>query len=384
MSEWSTLWFVAATLYVTECLVWVRSNQVLFYQALPRSDWRVVSGQTLFGNDSGGFALISPLRVDTVGFVAGHSCVRTSPEGVCASDKNSATSVFIPFSEMKSVSASLGDIYVNRRKFAATGSTAGARDIASRIQQLRSASATEREAINHRQLSAALQRTEAAKVLACVMSLARPLRRVAMALVLVFCSAPLAFSLAGPYPTVWVLMGAVLAISGLGANTFARQHRVLYPKDRFDRVMTALTLILFPPAIGRAVQRLSREALVAFHPIAIAHAVCDAETARSFFCRELFDLRRLTHDLANDVHTPASECVRWSIATEIVAIEHEVGCGMEAILSAPAPRNESMVGYCERCQSQFAFDVRHCPSCPGSENVLPFNGECRQPPNAVA
>ena len=60
MSEWTTLFVVAAALYLVECCVWAKSTGTVLYRFGWRRVWRVARGADLPGNFRGGLALADP------------------------------------------------------------------------------------------------------------------------------------------------------------------------------------------------------------------------------------------------------------------------------------------------------------------------------------
>ena len=95
----------------------------------------------------------------------------------------------------------------------------------------------------------------------------------------VFAVVPVVVFLVGPYPTWPYLLAGLLLATAVTAFLVYRAHALLYPKCPSYWWMHLLTMILLPVGAIRAVDKLSRDALCEFSPVAVVPLLCGNDMA---------------------------------------------------------------------------------------------------------
>jgi hypothetical protein len=184
---------------------------------------------------------------------------------------------------------------------------------------------------------------------------ARPLVRLGMLLWgYCFVVAPLLMVALG-IRRVWlpVLVG-LFASAIVVVACFARQWRVLRPRDAGGWKAEALPMILSPLAAICAADNLTRSACASFDGLAVVAALA----TRDDFVR----IARLYFFAAREEAASGS-------AARLDAILDD-GLRM-AILQPPSPLSEDMKGYCPRCHTQLVRETGDCPECLQT-GIIPF------------
>src|SRR5438105_4759085 len=118
MSEWAILGLVALVLYLVECFAWVEAAAVDCFKPALRNRWRCAQGATLPGNQRGGLVILDPLTLSGSVVVCHSWPFSVSPHGLTNLAVDGGTVPpselsYIPFDELQTVRAELGEIYVN-------------------------------------------------------------------------------------------------------------------------------------------------------------------------------------------------------------------------------------------------------------------------------
>src|SRR5262249_21291214 len=88
----------------------------------------------------------------------------------------------------------------------------------------------------------------------------------------------------------WIIANVFLCWIAAVA-VFRQAHRKLQPEAHRERRKHTFLMSVLPLEAMRACDVLLRDALVAFHPLAIVHALCDRRTFVEFAQKLLLDLR---------------------------------------------------------------------------------------------
>ena len=141
MSEWTTLFVVAAGLYVIECCVWTKSTRTVLFRHCWRRVWRVARGADLPGNFRGGIALIDPVCWSGSVAIAGEWPVSISPTGLAnvapaGWESGSSGSRYVSFDSIRHVDTQAGEIRINGQMFARVSSSFLAHHLTDEIKSL--------------------------------------------------------------------------------------------------------------------------------------------------------------------------------------------------------------------------------------------------------
>ena len=166
----------------------------------------------------------------------------------------------------------------------------------------------------------------------------------------IFVVAPLVMVVFGPMASWPYLLAGLFLSSLMVAVLFFRAHRVLFEGARYDRWVQTISMTLFPIAAIRAVDRLSKDLLSRFHPVAVVNVFCAEETAHEVARREWFDVSRPSESTPA---SPGQDCLSWhraALKRHIESLSQRTGHDLR---QAPAKDDETMVHYCPRCHRQF-------------------------------
>lgn len=362
MHEWVLLGIVAAAFYLIECCAWIAVPCWACYRH-PVRGWRAAFASNLAGNDRGGVLLASPLHFSGAVVQSCEWPVAIDPEGLvigALSDRDAQDPQYLLFNDVQSVRPSLATVLINERVTIATPSAVAAAELAGLLEALRSARKREREKL----IKAAMaERFAVADIAARWQWFQRETRVVRVASVIstawLFAVVPIALLLAGPIAS-WPYLLAGLLICGVVTATLCfRVHRRLYVVAAADRWVLALSMAFFPLAAFRACDRLSKELMWRFEPVAMVAAFCKPAAYTSVIRPMVFDLSR--PPAAGD-SAPAT-CLAWHhevLTAQLSELLRGAACHP---LTAPAREDASMAAFCPRCHAQYLDGREACSTC---------------------
>ena len=170
---------------------------------------------------------------------------------------------------------------------------------------------------------------------------------------------PVAFFVIGPLGS-WPYLLAGLFISGLIVSIeFIKVHRRELPHGA-DRWIHAVSMTLFPIAAIRAADRISKEKLSFFNPLAVVAVFCHDRAGMALLRRHGFDLER---NVAQAVDSPAANCRAWYRAEQRSAFRILLKSLKHDPFAPPDKADASLTSYCPRCHSQYGEDAGECGDC---------------------
>jgi len=362
MSDWVVLGCVAAVLYVVECLSWTPRAAWSVFRA-PRGDWTAARGGDLPGNDRGGFVLGHPLIVSGAVVRSSEWPVSFSPEGVVAAPASSPSDEprYWPFDDIETVHPSFDEIVINRSHAIPAGSEVSAVWFSQLIRTLLDAKKAKREKILSAELAGIID-TAAIKAVWARFRVTTTILRISSwaPFLWIFVLAPLVMVVFGPLASWPYLLAGLFLSSLMVAVLFFKAHRALFEAARYDRWVQAISMTLFPIAAIRAVDRLSKDLLARFHPVAVVNVFCPEETAHEVARREWFDVSRPPD---STTASPDQNCLSWyraALQRQIESFSLRAGYDLR---EAPDKDDETMVHYCPRCHRQFGQSAATCSDC---------------------
>lgn len=373
MSDWAALAVVAAAFYLIECLAWIDSAACVCFARPLRTGWKCAAGAELPGNDRGGVLLVDPLSVSGA-LVACHPwpfCI--SPDGVTNVVAYDAPDTghephYVSFEHIKTVRAELGDLRINGERFVRLGSSSLALHLAEQIERVWKQRVEDRAS----EIKAAITRTlDGGAVVEQWAAFQHSVGRLAICcaslLSYAFVVTPLVLFFFGPFPSWQYLLLGLTVITLATATTYYRAHAKLHPQCPYDRWVHTVSMVLFPVAAIRCVDRLSRDALMEYQSIVVAPVLCGIAAAKPFLRRAVIDLGGVRTAFA--VATPrqgSEQCADWFRQALAAEIEAALGPIREDLLAAPQREDDTMVSYCPRCHAQFGSTrSSECAGCQG-------------------
>ena len=130
--------------------------------------------------------------------------------------------------------------------------------------------------------------------------------------------------------------------------------------------MHIAVMLLNPLSSIRAHDLLARHLFALYHPLAVAHVLCETEIFAELARRLLLDLRHPIEPTCPDGLAEADQVEKWYRARTLAALEEFVdatGVSVDRLLAPEPPLDESCRSYCPRCRCQYVMGQGHCASC---------------------
>jgi hypothetical protein len=373
MSEWTTLFVVAAGLYVIECCVWTKSTRTVLYRHCWRRVWRVARGADLPGNFRGGIALVDPIGWSGAVAIAGEWPISISPAGLVNSApagtrSGTSGSRYVPFDEIRHVEAQPGEIRINGQLFARASSSLLAHHLTDEIKSLCLQRPNKRAAAIKRIVAATLSEAAVDEAWSSVQRQGARLAPLCAALFsLVFVASPVLVFTLGPLRVWPVLLAALLGLTGATAFCYFRAHRRLFPRLSNDRWTDTLAMAVLPLSAMRSADKLTKDALSLYSGLVVAPRLCGGPASLKYLRAELMDFER--DEDQPDVTDDVTRCVQWF--REVLAAASGAALKrLEIEAFAPPVREDDCESYCPRCHGQYlSTDARSCSGCPDVQLV---------------
>lgn len=378
IGEGPTLLLILVFLYLSECVIWVKRESVVFVSAWG-SRWRLAVPPSWMGNAKGGLLLLNPLPPAGRVFLSHLSPVSISPLGICAFNLQTLpaearspyqSGEFLPFSKIKDSSSDGAYLVINKEKFTKCTTAHQARALAKVVGSLAQATASKRENMARAWIARQFAADEAAALVQESEKLIKPIQQMGVILFLVlFVLTP---SLAFTYGFTPLIIPVAIVMVGLAveiALMFHRAHKQLYPEESSERLESLVKMILCPPVSIRAADILTRNLLSGYSPIVMA-SVLPGSGEPQFVRAVVLDLKHpLKHEVMDET---AEQTITWTAKEQLNVCLDEVKKGRylkpEELLT-PTQREENSVSYCPRCRCQFVVSDGECPDCPGVQLV---------------
>src|SRR5688500_10723997 len=296
MYDWALLGLAAAAFYLLECCAWISRPCLACFRHPLTGGWRAAAAADLIGNDRGGLLLTSPF--DFSGAVV-QSCelpFTVNPDGVltvAVGERDDQDPDYVAFEDIDTIRPVLETVRINERIGIKTSSAVAAAEIAALLETLKSARRRDRDKLIR---SAIAERLSVGSIeerwkwfhvetrvlrLACMLSTAW-----------LFVVAPVALVLFGPLAS-WLFLLAGLFLCGVvTASLCFRTHKRLFRVAASDRWVHALSMALFPLAAFRACDRLSKDLMWRYDPIALVAAFCQPQSRAGVIRPIMFFLYR--------------------------------------------------------------------------------------------
>lgn len=372
MSPTQELLLVAVGLYLLECLIIVPRNALLF-AARGLAALRIIRADSLVGSVSHGGHLAMPLPPLGVVFVAEPWAIALSPKGICSLPdgcfggpaSNSPVPEGISFDDLQKCTARGNQLCLNDQPYLTCVSEYAAGAWCTLIRSVHAAPAADRAALIAAALRERCDAAEVALVATRAGAATGGIRLICnLLLVYLFGLAPAAIWRYGVVNT-WLLLLLGLLPLWLGAVVaYHVAHRGLYPARRGQRWLHMLTSTLLPIGAIRAVDAITRDALVGFHPAAIARALCRPDVHRAYLQELLADAifsPPAPADLGGEIRT----WFRALLRRELGGLAHASGLTLDQLHAPPEADSGDCQRWCPRCRGQFVISAPECPTCPG-------------------
>jgi len=377
ISDGQTLLFILALLYLTECLIWVKKQSVVFVSYSGRR-WRLATPISWLGNANGALLVLNPLPPPGRVFLSHLLPISISPSGVCAFNSQTLpsgarpatqTGEFLPFSTIEKTGTDGAYLVLNGHKFAKCATAKQAKALASIIETVRAAKVSKRETLVRSWLTKQFDARAATRLWHEADESISLIRWVcSIFFVFMFVGIPVLVTLYGLEQLIIPLAIGIVALALQIAILFFIAHRKLYPSESQERLESLVKMIVCPPVSLRAADVLTRNLLAEFSPIVVANVLASAGHKTNQFARDfLLDLHHpLKHEVIDE---KAEETIDWMNAAQLKAcrehVQRDCKLTVDSLLQA-AEREGDSASYCPRCGVQFVTGAGdECPDCPG-------------------
>jgi hypothetical protein len=185
-------------------------------------------------------------------------------------------------------------------------------------------------------------------------------------LVFVFVLTPIAGILYG-LVHVWLPLLALLVLAQVFIVwAFVRAHKALFPDERGERRSHVILMSLSPPAAMRALDALSRDLLVEFHPLCVARVMLEEEEFRALAARVLRDAHHplpMGREGTDADVVAAAESWRRRSTAALERFVRKQGVPDELWTLPPNREGDDCTTYCPRCLQQFTIPAGKCARC---------------------
>lgn len=364
MHEWALLGAVAAAFYILECCAWVGVPCWACFRHPLHRRWRATPAADLVGNDRGGLVLTSPF--DVSGAVV-QSCewpFTVNPDGVvnaAPGERDDHEAEYVAFKDIDTIRPALAAVLINERVAIKAPSAVAAAELAASLQNLKSARRRDRDKMIQTMIADRLSISSIEERWKWFHAETRTLRRACLfSTAWLFLATPIVLLGFGPLASWPFLLAGLFACGVLTSTLCFRSHQRLFGVAASDRWVHALSMAFFPLAGFRACDRLSKELMWRFEPVAVVAAFCEPRVYADVMRPIVFDLSR---PIVAAPHADWAGCRTWHrevLHDHVSRMLRAVDCEP---LAAPDREDVSMAAFCPRCHTQYSAGREACSAC---------------------
>lgn len=358
MSDWLVLGALAIAFYLYECCTWTPAAALACVRRPFRRTWFAAFGSDLLGNESGGFAFADPMTLSGNVIHSSQWPLAVSPDGV--SLDNSESDRFWPFESIGAITADEKQVRFNGEVVCRAVSETHAAALVAILEDTRAVGHSARFSVIRTSLRETFDDDAVKENWDAFLQSSRRLSRLAaVPLAWLAVITPVTFYVIGPLASWPYLLAGLFLSSLIVSAEFIRVHRQQLPHGA-DRWIHAVSMTLFPIAAIRAADRISKERLSFFNPLAVVAVFCNDPAGLSLLRRQGFDLERSVVQ-ADD--SPAATCRAWYRAEKRSALQMLLKSFKQDPFAPPERADASLTSYCPRCHSQYGDDTGECADC---------------------
>jgi hypothetical protein len=361
---------VALFFYLSGRCLW-RPARTLAFRSIFFGRYRAVVERSTLGNQSGSLLLSDPFVPLRPVYLVDLPELLFAPEGVAVL-KNQEPIAFptglqwIRYEEIAAVTRSEGTVTINGRVAIRCRTAGEAVGLLAQLDALRAISPRERTDQIRADMKRAFNLSEARRTLRKTsVALDRLRSNANVWLAGIFAAYFLGASQFG-YATMTLFLLVTLEASAIHLGfQFYRLHRRIYPEERRNRTGELVKFLCCAPTVFHCVDAIASGLLARFHPLVVAHLVCEpAEFDRH--CAQWVRALRFAKPEGNE----SALWVRVESKRLLEAFLATIGRPIERYLAAPGRVDPASNSYCPRCEAQFGFAEGLCPDC--DIRVVPF------------
>ncbi len=361
-------------MYLTECVTLVRKDALVVGKAW-FAKWTIRCPSGLFGSQERGLILSNPVPPLGTTLLAQAWPFSPAPEGIHAyaaltihpEGRTREDGPFVAWDDVHGIAVDDKVLRTGAAELGRADTDAGAAHWAAMVRDQAKAAPADREDGIQRMIDRSLDRTAALRRAQDLDEAGRWTRRLGIVLWLhVFVAVPAVVKTWGIVHTWPILALVMLVLMWANAVLLWRAHARLYPAQGGDRARAVFQALVWPPAAIRTSDYLARPAMAGLHPLAVAHALLDADAFKAHARRVLLDARIPLKPECRSEDPRARNAEAWYRDRLKSALERFVraqGIDPEALCAAPAPKDGTSRSYCPRCDAQYTLRDGTCSTC---------------------
>jgi hypothetical protein len=356
--------------YLSGRCLW-RPARTLAFRSIFFGRYRAVVAPGTLGNQSGSLLFADPFLPLRPVYLVDLPEVLLAPEGVAVVNREDPMAFpaglpWIRYEEIAAVTRNERTVSINEKITVRCRTAMTAAAVVAQIETLRRISPGQRSDRIRSDIKGASNLSEARRTLRKTSGALDRLRSSANVWLagIVIAYALGASQLGYATMTLFLLLALEAAAIHLSIQ-FHRVHRRLYPDEGRHRRGELIKFLCCSPTVFHCVDAISSGLLSRFHPLVVAHLVCEPP---EFDRHCALWVRALKFAKPDD-----NENALWFRAESERSLKEflqSTGRSIEQYLAPPGRLDPASSSYCARCQAQFEFAEGLCPDC--DIQVVPF------------
>lgn len=358
--------------YLSGRCLW-RPARTLAFRSIFFGRYRPVVASGTLGNQSGSLLVSDPFVPLRPVYLVDLPEVIFAPGGVAMVKSEDPIAFpaglpWIRYEEITAVKRSERTVIINEQTAVRCRTVAEATSLVAQLDTLRQIAPRERSDRIHFEIKRAFNVSDARRTLRKTSGTLDRLRSSANVWLAGIAAAYLIGAAQFGYATMTLFLLLALEAAAIHLSIqFYRVHRRFYPEEGRCRTGELIKFLCCSPTVFHCVDAISSGLLARFHPLVVAHLVCEPI---EFDRHCALWVRALKFAKPDD-----NDNTRWFRAESERLLKEflqSTGRSIEQYLAAPSRLDPASSSYCPRCQAQFGFGEGLCPDC--EIQVLPFPG----------
>jgi hypothetical protein len=363
MSPATLLFLVVVGIYLLDCIVLVPENALVLSER-NAGGWMVQRAGVALGALRKRAVLAGALAPGRATSVLPHWPLAMSPQGIAWRDTADVVHG-LSYGALTMLQSDGQVLHLTESDALRVYSASRARHLVSVLVKLRDARSSARASIIDAELSRAMD-SDAAKLQWSEYRRASiPLRAVSILLfVHLFIGWPFAIRWVGPNQLWPFILAELFVLVAITLWQFVRMHRRVFAGTPID-VAQLVSLALSPPAAVRAMTTIARDLFGAFHPAAVAGALCSPAEFKVLASQMVRDLKYPVERGTSAVDARSVDA--WFTEQQVAAMTALASrlLNGEPLPNAPIQESERSCGFCPCCWSQYDHADGACDDCGG-------------------
>lgn len=352
---------VVVLFYISGRCLW-RPAQTAAFRSILLRPYTAVFAPSVVGNRGGSLLLSDPLVPLAPVYLVDLPDMLFAPEGVAIGRSGEATEIppdlrWMRYGDIATVERHEKTVVLNASLLVRCRTSAGAVRLMSQLDALRHLATTQRTERIQRELKRRFNLGEARRALQVdKLSSLRWSCNLWLGGILTIYTV-MAAQVGYVTMTLFLLVALEAAAIHLGYK-FYRLHKQIYPEENRLRLAELLKFLCCAPTVFHCVDAISSNLLSRFHPLVVAHLLCEPR-----------DFDRVCTEWVRDLKygkSTNSENERWLRAQSLDLVEaflKTIKRPIERYVGSPKPEDLESKSYCPRCETQYRFSEGVCPEC---------------------